>query len=78
MSRADQRRYVFQHDRLCEIVTGRMGMKVSIEQRDGPYWVNFKVFENEGPVRVTASVEELEHMSDGEIATSIRARMRRP
>ena len=53
-------------------------MEVSFEPRDGPYWVSIKMLENEGAARVTASVEELEQMSDGEIETSIRARMSRP
>ena len=77
MSDADHR-YRVQHDRICNILIGQMGMKVYFEQKDRPHQVSFKVFGAEGAVRMTAFVEELEHMSDGEIATRIRAKMCRP
>ena len=50
-------------------------MKIYFEQRDRPHSVSFKVFGAGGAVRMTAPVEELAHMSDGEIAAIIRAKI---
>lgn len=74
MPNANQR-YRVQYDRICEIVIGRMGMRVYFEQRDKPNLVSFKIFGAEGVVPMSVPVEELEHMSDSEIAASIRGTM---
>ena len=69
-------RYVVQHDRVCNLVEGQMGMRVYFEPRDKPYWLTVKVFEANGSARVTASIREMERMSDEEIVAGVLARLR--
>jgi hypothetical protein len=81
MPHPDNRRYEVQRERISKLVAGRMRLTVTFEQRDGPYWISFKVSETLatiGAVRVTASVEDLKFMTDEQIVATIRAKMRRP
>jgi hypothetical protein len=70
-----ENRYSHQRERLCSIVIGRMGMKLYIEQLDKPYSLIFKLFGAEGAVPMAVPVEEMERMSDTQLAASIRAKL---
>ncbi len=68
-------RYSLQRERLCNIIIGRLGMRLYIEQRDKPAGLTFKIYQAEGAARIAISVEEMERMSDNEIAANIRAKL---